>query len=109
MTPLDDQWNDFIHRLKQLIDSLPQCKTSYSYHIRSSLSDTRDNHDKDQEHSIRKENSSSELLKVEKLKHLELDNMIEDIQLDRKVDENYIEKVNKNLDGRFNIFSFLFM
>ncbi|CAF4681363.1 unnamed protein product [Rotaria sp. Silwood1] len=98
LTLLNDQWNDFIYRLKQLIYSLSQYEKIHFHDIYSSLSDTKQNLNKHEEQYLRKENIQYDLLTIEKIKHIEIDKTIQDIQLNFKTNENIIEKANKRLD-----------
>ncbi|CAF2419401.1 unnamed protein product [Rotaria sp. Silwood2] len=97
-TLLYHQWNDFIYRLKQLIYLLSQYEKLHFHSIHSSLSDTKQNLNKNEEQYTRKENIQYELLTIEKIKHVQIDKTIEDIQLNLKTNENIIEKANKRHD-----------
>ncbi|CAF2589440.1 unnamed protein product [Rotaria sp. Silwood2] len=97
-TLLYHQWNDFIYRLKQLIYLLSQYEKLHFHSIHSSLSDTKQNLNKNEQQCTRKENIQYELLTIEKIKHVQIDKTIEDIQLNLKTNENIIEKANKRHD-----------
>ncbi|CAM4956469.1 unnamed protein product [Rotaria socialis] len=99
LTLLHHQWNDFTHRLKQLIHSLSQYERVHFDYVHSSLSDTKQNLDESQEQFTRKETFPFELLTIEKIKYVQIHKSIEDIQLNVKTNENIIEKANKRLDA----------
>ncbi|CAF3845874.1 unnamed protein product [Rotaria magnacalcarata] len=109
LTLLHHQWNDFSHRLKQLIRSSSQYERVHFDYVHSSLSDTEQNVDESQEQFTRKETFLSELLTIEKIKHVRIHKSIEDIQLNVKTNENIIEKANKRLDGTRNMLRFYFL
>ncbi|CAF4367414.1 unnamed protein product, partial [Rotaria sordida] len=97
------QWNAFIDRLKQLIYLLSQYEKIHFNYIHSSLSNTKPNVNKNEEKFIRKDNIQDELLTIEKIKYIQIDKNIQNIQFNLKTNENIIDKANKRLDGRRNI------
>ncbi|CAF0989149.1 unnamed protein product [Rotaria sordida] len=92
------QWNDFIDRLKQLIYLLSQYEKIHFNYIHSSLSNTKPNVNKNEEKFIRKDNIQDELLTIEKIKYIQIDKNIQNIQFNLKTNENIIDKANKRLD-----------
>jgi hypothetical protein len=75
-----------------------QYERIHFHHIDSSLSDSNQRINENQEQYNRKENSQFDLLTTEKIKHDQRDKLIEDIQ----TNENSFEKATKRLDGMYD-------
>jgi len=74
-----------------------QYEKIHFHHIDSSLSNSKQRINENQE-----ENIQFDLLTIEKIKHDQRDQSIEDIQLNIKTNENSFEKANKRLDGMYH-------
>jgi len=79
-----------------------QYERIHFHHIDSPLSNSKQRINENQEQYNRKENIQLDLLTIEKIKHDQRDQSIEDIQLNIKTNENSFEKANKRLDSMYH-------
>ena len=100
----EQEWSDFVHRLKSLIHLSSQYKRINTDHINSSLTNTKQNNNENHDEYLRKGDNSYELLTIENIKHEQIDKSLQDIQLYHiKTNENMLEKAYKRVDSRRDI------